>query len=85
MIHGPKGRIFLISPKFHSPDPVYSLIGFRGRDTDISMSIRAGNFSAYPEGPPMKIPVLTTLVLLTQLRGPSLLKDVGERFMIEIV
>ena len=32
-ILGSKGAKFLISPKFYSPDPVYSLNGFGGRDS----------------------------------------------------
>ena len=31
-ILGPKAAKILISPKFHSPDPVISSIGFGGRD-----------------------------------------------------
>ena len=49
------------------------------------MSIQVGDFSAKPEGPPTKTPVLITFVLFTQLGGSSLFKHVEERLMIEIV
>ena len=51
----------------------------------IKMFIRAGDFSAKPEGQPVKTPVLITFVLFTQLGGSSLFEHVEERLMIEIV
>ena len=67
-ILGPKRENFLISHKFHSPDLVYSLIGFGGLDIMVSEQWMVSRGKICRNNRTcMRIPLVSRLVSLSYL------------------